>query len=45
MTGGMRKHNIERETEMEREGKRDYVERTMYLKGMKNIKTRKRFIV
>ena len=26
---------------MEREGKRVYVERTMYLKGMKHIKARK----
>ena len=42
MTGRMRKHNIERETEMEREGKRVYVERTIYLKGMKHIKARKR---
>ena len=42
MTGRMRKHNIERETEMEREGKRVYVERTIYLKRYETYKNKKR---
>ena len=38
----MRKHNIERETEMEREGKRVYVQRNDIFKGYEIYKSKKK---